>query len=213
MPGIRWRSWPVPVTIDAAHTGVTDGNAATQSGTYRPSATSRWRTAPTPCSMARSSIAGAIASITHRTSLAGIAWSLAAQDAQPGVLGLPTVAPAPGKPRERSDCDVAERVQQADDGGQHKGASVEVDDQRFARGAVGQARASADDHRPNRALSETRDQEAAEQAGPPGVAVRRERAREQQRSRAQPEARQRRAERADGLAAIGGVDDRRERQQ
>ncbi len=33
MPGISCASWPTPVTIDAAHTGVTDGNAATQSGT------------------------------------------------------------------------------------------------------------------------------------------------------------------------------------
>src|ERR1700689_2217053 len=170
MPGMRWRSWPVPVTIDAAHTGVTDGNAATQSGTYRPSATSRCRTGATPCSIARSSIAGAIASITHRTSLAGIAWSLAAQDAQPGVLGLRAVAPAPGKPRERCDCDVAERVQQTDDGGEHKGASIEVHGQRFARGAVDQARASAHDHRPNRPLSEPSNHKAGEQARPPGAA-------------------------------------------
>ena len=33
MAGIRCSSWAVPVTIEAAHTGVTDGNAATQSGT------------------------------------------------------------------------------------------------------------------------------------------------------------------------------------
>ncbi len=32
-PGIRWRSWPAPVVIDAAHTGVTEGKAAAQSGT------------------------------------------------------------------------------------------------------------------------------------------------------------------------------------
>ena len=32
MPGIRCSSWAEPVTIEAAHTGVTEGNAATQSG-------------------------------------------------------------------------------------------------------------------------------------------------------------------------------------
>ena len=32
MPGMWCSSWAVPVTIEAAQTGVTDGNAATQSG-------------------------------------------------------------------------------------------------------------------------------------------------------------------------------------
>ena len=33
MLGMRCRSGPTPVVIDAAHTGVTDGNAATQLST------------------------------------------------------------------------------------------------------------------------------------------------------------------------------------
>ena len=37
MLGIRWRSGPTPVVIVAAQTGVTEGNAATQSPTYTPS--------------------------------------------------------------------------------------------------------------------------------------------------------------------------------
>ena len=36
MPGMWCSSWAVPVTIEAAHTGVTEGNAATQSGMYVP---------------------------------------------------------------------------------------------------------------------------------------------------------------------------------
>jgi hypothetical protein len=104
-------------------------------------------------------------------------------------------------------------MQHADEDSEHQGAGVEVDGQRLARDAVGQARASAYDHRPTRALGDTRNEEAAKQSGPPGVAVRRERAREQQRARAEPEARERCAERIDGLAAIGGVDDGRKRQQ
>jgi hypothetical protein len=71
MPGISWRSCQAPVTIDAAHTGVTDGNAATQSGTYSPRSISAASVGAAPAATARSSIAGAIASITHRTSLGG----------------------------------------------------------------------------------------------------------------------------------------------
>src|ERR1700691_1632212 len=113
MPGISCRSWLVPVTIEAAHTGVTDGNAAAQSGTKRPPATSRSSTGAAPVAIARSSIAGAIASMTHSTSLGGGELMLVrstAQDAQAGVLLVAARTPAPGEPGERYDEHIAERV-------------------------------------------------------------------------------------------------------
>src|SRR5271155_3132822 len=117
MPGISCWSWLTPVTIEAAQTGVTDGNAATQSGTYCPPAISRSSTGAAPDSIARSSIVGAIASITHRTSfrLPGGSGEMvltsgasAAQDAQPRVLFIAPRAPAPSEPGEQRDRDVAE---------------------------------------------------------------------------------------------------------
>src|ERR1700686_1593900 len=71
MAGMRCSFWATPVTIEAAHTGVTEGNAATHAGTYVPRSISSARIGATPLATARSSIAGAIASITHRTSLGG----------------------------------------------------------------------------------------------------------------------------------------------
>ena len=51
MLGMWCWSGPVPVVIDAAHTGVTDGNAATQSSTYTPSvADHRWSAGARPAS-------------------------------------------------------------------------------------------------------------------------------------------------------------------
>src|SRR5271170_6885718 len=122
MPGMSCSSWPTPVTIEAAHTGVTEGNAATQSGTYRPPCTSRSRTGAAPASIARSSIAGAIASITHSTSLVAeelTAAISAAQDAQPRVLFAAARAPAPGKPCEQRERHVPEWMQQRYERRQH----------------------------------------------------------------------------------------------
>ena len=68
MLGIRWPSGPTPVVIVAAQTGVTDGNAATQSSTYTPSSRIRASAGARPVAIARSSIAGLSASITTSTS-------------------------------------------------------------------------------------------------------------------------------------------------
>src|SRR5579859_8177412 len=106
MAGIRWASCPTPVTIEAAHTGVTDGKAATQSDTYCPRRISSPSTGAAPASTARSSIAGAIASITHRTSFGGEVLTSAgspAQHPQAGVLlGLSrsTARTEPGQQRK-----------------------------------------------------------------------------------------------------------------
>src|ERR1700757_4554631 len=68
MLGIRWPSGPEPVVIVAAQTGVTEGNAATQSSTYTPSSRIRASAGARPVAIARSSIAGLSASITTSTS-------------------------------------------------------------------------------------------------------------------------------------------------
>src|SRR6202022_4465742 len=64
-------SGPTPVVIVAAHTGVTDGNDATQSLTYTPCSTIRCSAGARPTAIARSSIAGLSASMTTRTSFLG----------------------------------------------------------------------------------------------------------------------------------------------
>ena len=58
--------------LDAAHTGVTDGNAATHSSVYCPRSISSWSAGARPVAIARSNIAGFIASMTARTSFLGI---------------------------------------------------------------------------------------------------------------------------------------------
>src|ERR1035441_5517291 len=68
MLGIRCSSGPTPVVIVAAQTGVTEGNAATQSSTYAPSCRIRASAGARPEAIARSSIAGLSASMTTRTS-------------------------------------------------------------------------------------------------------------------------------------------------
>ncbi len=73
MLGIQWPSGPAPVVIVAAHTGVTDGNAATQSSTYTPRSMTCASAGARPTAIARSSIAGLSASITTRTSFLGLA--------------------------------------------------------------------------------------------------------------------------------------------
>src|ERR1700693_300417 len=117
-----WRSWAAPVTIEAAQTGVTEGNAATQSDTYRPRAINLLRTGAAPAATARSSIAGAIASITHSTSLGGDAPTArsAAQDAQPRVLPRRAGARPPQEPAEQDDRQVAERMNQRDQSGEQQ---------------------------------------------------------------------------------------------
>ncbi len=54
-----------------AHTGVTDGNAATQSGTYVPRSRIAFSAGALPDLIARSSIVGFIPSMTVRTSFGG----------------------------------------------------------------------------------------------------------------------------------------------
>src|SRR5436305_15084022 len=98
MLGIRCRPGPVPVVIVAAHTGVTEGNAATQSPTYEPSWRIRRSAGARPEAIARSSIDGLSASITTSTSfLDGLPLTLGSgvpRTSAPHGGGLTTAATA-----------------------------------------------------------------------------------------------------------------------
>src|ERR1035437_4010403 len=90
---------------------------------YVPRASSCASTGAAPDSAARTSICGAIASITHSTSLGGLELigargpSSPAQDAQTGVAIVRRAGSStPHEPGEQRDRDVAERVQQRDEG-------------------------------------------------------------------------------------------------
>src|ERR687885_1974205 len=104
-------SGPVPVAIDAAHTGVTDGNAATQSSTCCPRSSTRASVGARPLATARSSIAGFMASITARTSLRGtvLAYPQLAQDAQARVLLALAPAAAGDQPPEAAEHEQRQR--------------------------------------------------------------------------------------------------------
>ena len=128
---------------------------------------------------------GAIASITHNTSFGGVGLIervSAAEDAQAGVLLARAHTAAIDENRQQRDRHVAKRVQQGDERRDQQGRGIQVDGQRLARGAVGQARARARDHRRRRPPAESGRARTAEQARPPGIAVGRERAGEQQRA-------------------------------
>ena len=66
-----WRSWRTPVAIVAAHTGVTDGNAAVQAWMPLPRAAISASAGAWPVEIARSTISGFAPSMTARTSFTG----------------------------------------------------------------------------------------------------------------------------------------------
>src|SRR5436305_43078 len=109
MLGIRCRSGPTPVVIVAAHTGVTEGNAATQSPTYTPSWRIRRSAGARPDAIARSSIEGLSASITTSTSFLVDARARAisvprvplAEDPETGVLLALAPTPGPQQPQQQ----------------------------------------------------------------------------------------------------------------
>src|SRR5205085_9007621 len=142
MPGMWCRSALTPVMIDAAHTGVTDGNAATQPATYCPFLIRCSSIGAAPAATARSSIAGASASMTHSTSFLRLAAALttasAPQHAQSRVLVGAARARSRSKPYERGDEHVPEWVQRAHERGSGKCGRVEVNRERLARRAIGE---------------------------------------------------------------------------
>src|SRR3954453_11053351 len=115
-------SWPVPVAIVAAHTGVTLGNAATQSSTYVPRAMIVCSVGARPVATARSSIAGFRPSMTARTSFTWGSCARSSQDAEPRVLLLGAAAVAdeqPGQEAQDDDCQRGEQDRGA--GGAERG--------------------------------------------------------------------------------------------
>ena len=123
------------MAIEAAHTGVTDGNAATQSSTYTPRRMSVRSVGARPSATARSSIDGLRPSMTHRTSFFAGAGGLIAGYRRrirrpayfsPARRRLPISSHA----GER-DGDVAERMQQRHEPGDEQRRRVEVQRQRM----------------------------------------------------------------------------------
>src|SRR5215204_5008431 len=103
MDGIRWRSGPVPVAIEAEQTGVTEGNAATLSPVCWPRSISSASDGARPDLTASSSMAGFIASMTARTSFLRPVTADSAQDAKAGVLLAGAPASARQQPHETAD--------------------------------------------------------------------------------------------------------------
>src|SRR3954451_19826206 len=104
---MRCRSGLVPVAIEAAHTGVTDGKAATHSSTWWPRSSSRPSVGARPSATAWWSMAGFIASTTARTSF--FAATALAEDPQPRVLLAGAAAAADHQPQERGEHEHGER--------------------------------------------------------------------------------------------------------
>src|SRR3954451_6170268 len=109
---MKWSAGPRPVAMLAAATGVTEGNADTQSRTYVPRCMIFASTGAWPWSTARSSISGLSASITARMSFfcgLGLALNSSAQAAQPLVLLCALPAGAHDQHEERRQRDEGER--------------------------------------------------------------------------------------------------------
>ncbi len=100
---MRWASGPVPVAIEAAHTGVTDGNAATESSTYTPRCRIAASAGARPVVMARSIIDGLQPSITARTSFLAIYLRMRRPAYFSPERRRPPISNQPRKPTSRID--------------------------------------------------------------------------------------------------------------
>src|SRR4051812_37219083 len=100
---------PQPVAIIAAQTGVTDRKAATQSSTNCPRSIKSCSVGARPVAIARSSIAGFIASMTARTSLR---LTGSPQDPQARVLLALAAPPTEQQPHEHADDQHGQRWEQ-----------------------------------------------------------------------------------------------------
>src|SRR5215203_3740464 len=109
---MRCRSGPAPVAIDAEHTGVTEGNAATLSPVWWPRSTSIASVGARPDSIACASMAGFIASMTARTSFLRPFTMGSAEDAEAGVLLAGAPAPARQQPHQPADDEQREQWEQ-----------------------------------------------------------------------------------------------------
>ncbi len=155
--GSRGGRAPVPVAIEAAHTGVTDGKAATQSSTCWPRSISSSSAGARPAATARSSIAGFIASMTARTSFLRSTRPVLTA----GCAGRRTSRPRGGARRRAATTSPAmtsERERREEDrraGGDERDA-LAVERQRVG-GLRVEAAAHAGEQRPRRHEAEQRD--------------------------------------------------------
>src|SRR4051812_22386152 len=218
---MKWSAGPRPVAMLAAATGVTEGNADTQSRTYVPRCMIFASTGAWPWSIARSSISGLSASTTARTSFLRFGWASAvtpsAQAAQALVL-LGALAARPhdqhGEGRER---DEGERREEDREAGERQGDAVRVRVEESDRAArVPHAPARPREQRGEREPAERRAGHPGDDAGPALIALVGQRAGEQQRAEHGTEGEQRAVEQL-GLPAppkrVGGHREREHDQQ
>src|ERR1700761_3470774 len=125
MLGMWCSSGPTPVVMVEAHTGVTEGNAATQSSTYTPASRIRASAGARPAAMTRSSMAGFMASTTTSTSfLRSLALIESAEDAQTRVFLLAAPPTGDEQPQQQPQHDDPDRRQQDRERRRHCGASL-----------------------------------------------------------------------------------------
>src|SRR4051794_8604999 len=160
-----WRSFRVPVAMEAAQTGVTDGNAAHASGLVPRSRTAASAGAR-PAATAGGSIDGLGPSIPARTR----PRATSAQDAQAGVLLALAAATAGEQPREERGRDEGERRQEDGGQGDERGGALGVDGQRGARLCVESARGPGPEGAGG-GVRERRARDPDEDARPPGAQV------------------------------------------
>src|SRR4051812_10998430 len=175
MPGIWCSAGPAPVAIEAAQTGVTLGNAGTQSSTKCPRSISSCSVGARPPATARSSIAGFIASMTARTSFLLIGspqpgespsgrllpakqarraqFRQSPQDPQARVLLALAAAAAEQHPPERRDEQHGKRREEDREPGADERRRLREERQR-AGGLVVEARAHATQERTRREIAE-----------------------------------------------------------
>src|ERR1700752_625895 len=185
MPLMWWRSAPAPVTISEQATGVTDGNAETQSRIRVPRSIKAAKFGARSSATASISMSVRSESTTIRHSLRDTDMTRALraartrgspQDAQALVLALGPTAPGGGEPqqgRERNQAEGLEEHRQSGDDQRDHG-----DDQADRRGASG-PRLRSRDHGADDAEGEQSDQDPERHPRPGWMVAVRERDREQ----------------------------------
>src|SRR3954451_3087836 len=184
---MKWSAGPRPVAMLAAATGVTEGNADTQSRTYVPRCMIFASTGAWPWSITRSSISGLSASTTARTSFLRFGWASAvtpsAQAAQALVLLGALAARSHDQHGEGRERDEGERREEDRESGERECDHVRVGVEESHRAArVPHASARPREQRGEREPAECRAGRPADDAWPARVALVGQRAGEQQRA-------------------------------
>src|SRR4051812_9433190 len=184
---MKWSAGPRPVAMLAAATGVTEGNADTQSRTYVPRCMIFASTGAWPWSTARSSISGLSASTTARTSFLRFgcrsALTASTQAAQALVLLGALAARSHDQHGEGRERDEGERREEDREPGEREGDAVGVRVEESDRAAgVPHAPARPREQRGEREPAERGAGHPGDDAGPALVALVGQRAGEQQRA-------------------------------